>query len=55
MSNYTFGKLIVTKKEFANILLLANVFLGADTLSNCMGTFPGKEGRIQMLVGLAKQ
>jgi len=32
MSNYTFGKLIVTKKEFANILLLANVFFGVGTL-----------------------
>jgi len=33
--------------------LLANVFLGLGTLRSCVGSFPMKEGGVQVLAGLA--
>jgi hypothetical protein len=43
----------VISPNFANLFVLANVFLGVGTLCGCMGMFLGKEGGIQVLAGLA--
>jgi hypothetical protein len=33
--------------------MLANLFLGVGTLHGCKGVYPGKDGEIQVLAGLA--
>ncbi len=36
------------------VFILASIFLGVDIPHDCEGAFPGKEGGIQVLAGLAK-
>ncbi len=57
-SNFvTLSLIFINKKvifpNFANFLLLANVFLGMDTQCGCMGVLRRKEGGIQVSACLA--
>ncbi len=44
------------KRDFAKFcyfLILANVYFGVGMPHSCAGVYPGKEGGIQALVGIA--
>ncbi len=55
----TLTKLLLDKSKYffrlANIHfhVLANILLFVGTLRSCIATFPGKEGKMQVLAGLA--